>query len=106
MYLPSIFQRFKDEHPDIANALSHVGELCDKAGPLNDKNRHLVQLGIAVGASSKGGVRSHVRRALEAGATKDEIIQTLLLSTTIVGFPAMIAAYSWAEEVFAAPEKH
>jgi len=61
--------------------------------------KHLVQLGVAVGVGSRGGVRSHARRALEAGATEKEIMQTVLLSTTIIGFPSMIAAYGWIQDV-------
>ncbi|HMK36124.1 MAG TPA: carboxymuconolactone decarboxylase family protein, partial [Desulfomonilaceae bacterium] len=60
------------------------------------------QLGISIGVNSKGGIRSHARRALESGATREEILQAVLLSMTIIGFPAMIAAYGWVEEVLSA----
>jgi len=99
MYLPDIFKQFLEKYPEIANAHLRVGELCAKAGPLDQKRQHLIQLGVSIGLGSKGGVRSHARRALEVGATEEEIVQTLLLSTTIVGFPAMIAAYGWVQEV-------
>ncbi|MDQ7782965.1 MAG: carboxymuconolactone decarboxylase family protein [Desulfomonilaceae bacterium] len=99
MYLPEIFKNFLDKYPDVANAHFKVGELCAQAGPIDQKGQHLIQLGVSIGLGSKGGVRSHARRALDAGATEDEVIQTVLLSTTIVGFPAMIAAYGWVREV-------
>jgi len=99
MYLPEIFKNFLEKFPEIAKAHLSVGELCAKSGPIDEKRQHLIQLGVSIGLGSKGGVRSHARRALDAGATEEEIIQTLLLSTTIVGFPAMIAAYGWILEV-------
>ncbi|MFH1117339.1 MAG: carboxymuconolactone decarboxylase family protein [Pseudomonadota bacterium] len=99
MYLPEIFKTFLEEHPDIADAQLKVGDLCAQAGPIDEKTQHLIQVGVCTGTGSKGGVRSHARRALEAGATKEEIIQAVLLSTTIVGFPSMIAAYGWVREV-------
>lgn len=99
MYLPDIFKQFKDNYPEILDAYQKVGELCAGAGPLDLKTQHLIRLGTAIGIASKGGVRSHVRRALEEGATKDEVRQAVLISTTIVGFPAMIASYQWIEEV-------
>ncbi len=71
---------------------------------MDQVTQHLIQMGIAVGASSQGGVRSHARRALDAGATKEQVLQTVLLSSTIVGFPAMIAAYGWLEELMSARE--
>jgi len=104
MYLPDIFTAFLEQHPDIAEALRSVGSLCASSGPIDQKTQHLIQLGVSVGIASKGAVRSHTRRALETGATQAEIIQTVLLSATIIGFPGMIAAYGWVQEVFAAKE--
>ncbi|MEJ2715833.1 MAG: carboxymuconolactone decarboxylase family protein [Deltaproteobacteria bacterium] len=104
MYLPDIFKKFKDDYPEILDAYHKVGELCAGAGPMNLKTQHLVQLGIAIGVASKGGVRSHVRRALDEGASEEEIRQTVLISATMVGFPAMIAAYQWTEEVLGGNE--
>ena len=88
MYLPDIFKKFVERNRDISEALLKVGELCSQAGPIDNVTQHLIQMGIAVGANSQGGVRSHARRALDAGATKEQLLQTVLLSATIVGFPA------------------
>jgi len=44
-------------------------------------------------------VHSHTRRSLEAGATIDECRHVVLLSLTTIGFPAMMAALSWVEDV-------
>jgi 4-carboxymuconolactone decarboxylase len=104
MYLPDIFLTFVERHKEVSEALRDVGERCAKSGPLDPKTQHLIQLGISIGVGSKGGVRSHARRALDAGATKEEVIQAVLLSMTIVGFPAGIAAYGWIEEMFRAAE--
>lgn len=104
MYLPDIFKKFTEEHGEIADAHQRVGSLCAQAGPIDRKTQHLIQLGISIGTGSKGGVRSHARRAIEAGATKQEIVQTVLMSSTIIGFPAMIAAYGWILEVGAPGE--
>lgn len=104
MYLPDIFKKFVERNREISEALLKVGELCSQAGPIDNVTQHLIQMGIAIGANSQGGVRSHARRALDAGATKEQLLQTVLLSATIVGFPAMIAAYGWLEELISARE--
>lgn len=101
MYLPDIFKSFIRNHGDIADAYRQVGDLCAAAGPIDAKIQHLIQLGVSIGQESKGGVRSHARRALDAGATPEEVVQTVLLSMTIVGFPAMIASYGWVQELLA-----
>lgn len=99
MYLPEIFKTFLERHSDISDAFRTVGDLAAAAGPLENKAQHLIQLGVSIGVNSRGGVRSHARRALEAGASPEEILQAVLLSSTIVGFPAMIAAYGWVNDV-------
>jgi AhpD family alkylhydroperoxidase len=99
MYLPEIFKTFMEQHSEIADAYRKVGDLCAQAGPVDRKTQHLIQLGVSIGAASKGAVRSHVRRAMDAGASPEEVVQAVLLSATIVGFPQMIAAYGWVREV-------
>jgi 4-carboxymuconolactone decarboxylase len=101
MYLPEIFETLKQQYPDIVDSYQKVGELCANAGPINEKNRHLIQLGIAIGVSSRGAVRSHARRALEAGATEKEVVQAVLLAMPIIGFPATVGAYEWIRSVLA-----
>jgi len=42
---------------------------------------------------------SSVRKALASGATSEEIRHAVLLSLTTTGFPNMIAALNWVDEV-------
>jgi 4-carboxymuconolactone decarboxylase len=102
MYLPKPYQQFKNQYPKISKLYEELGVECQSAGPLDEKTRYLVNLGIATGAVSRGAVRSHARKALEHGASREEIYHALLLALTTVGFPAMIAAIGWVEEVLAA----
>jgi AhpD family alkylhydroperoxidase len=105
MYVPEVFKTFTEDYPEISEATQKVGELCSGAGPLDEKTRQLIQTGIAAGAASKGGVRSHVRRALKEGASPEEILHAILLSTSTIGFPAMIASYGWAKDVLSTNKK-
>lgn len=101
MYLPGIYEKFSQEYPDIAEKYKQLGLACRSAGPLEQKTQDLVKLGIAIGIGSQGAVRSHTRKALASGATREEIRQVVLLSLTTTGFPNMIAALGWVEEVLA-----
>ncbi len=105
MYLPDIFKTFRDQHSDILDAQQKVGELCSAAGPLGEKDQHLVQLGVSIGAEARGAVKSHARRALDAGASREEVLQVVLLSLPTIGFPSMIAAYGWVEDVLEARDE-
>ena len=70
-----------------------------ESGPLEEKYQNLANLGIAIGASSRGAVMSQTRKALESGASQEEIVHVVLLSLTTIGFPNMIAALGWVDEV-------
>jgi 4-carboxymuconolactone decarboxylase len=98
-YLPDIYQEFKQQFPDIASAYDGLAGKCHGWGPLDEKTRRLVKLGIAIGSNSEGGVRSHARRALEDGIAPDELRHAVVLALTTVGFPTMIAAMKWVDEV-------
>ena len=103
MYLPKIYENFSDKFPEVMNDFQQLGKSCRENGPLEYKYQDLVKLGIAIGANSRGAVMSSVRKALASGATSDEIMHAVLLSLTTTGFPNMIAALSWVNEVL---EKH
>jgi alkylhydroperoxidase/carboxymuconolactone decarboxylase family protein YurZ len=98
-YLPRIYRDFRRDHPDIAKAYDRLGDTCRQAGPLAVREQRLVKLGIAIGLSSEGAVRSHVRRGLADGLTPEELVHAVTLGVPTVGFPATAAAYRWAAEV-------
>jgi len=99
MYLPEIYEKFSHAFPDLAEKYKQLGVACRSAGPLEQKAQDLVKLGIAIGLGSQGAVRSHTRKTLASGATREEIIHVVLLSLTTTGFPNMIAALGWVDEV-------
>ncbi|MDP2920511.1 MAG: carboxymuconolactone decarboxylase family protein [Dehalococcoidia bacterium] len=98
-YLPEVYKDFKKQYPKIAKGYDALALACHEWGPLDEKSRRLIKLGIAIGLNSEGGVRSHVRRGLAEGITADEMRHAVLLAFTTAGFPTMMAALKWAEEV-------
>jgi 4-carboxymuconolactone decarboxylase len=100
--LPRHFEQFGKKYPAVAHAYETLGEATQQAGPLEPKTRALVKLALAVGAWREGAVHSHARRALVAGCAADEVRHVVLLATTTLGFPSMMAAMSWVEDVLSA----
>lgn len=98
--LPGTFKQFIEKYPALGEAHEHATAAAFKAGPLDAKTCELVKIGICVGAGLDSALRSHVRRAMKQGATETEIEQAVLLGMTTVGFPATVAAWSWAREQF------
>ena len=99
--LPARYVKFQGAYPQVFAAYAALGAATQAAGPLPAKTRALVKLAIAAGARREGAVHSHTRRALETGCTGAEVRHVALLSTTTIGFPAMMSVLSWIEDVLA-----
>ncbi|RYG26701.1 carboxymuconolactone decarboxylase family protein [bacterium] len=97
--LPKRFTAFVEEYPEIGTAYTALGDAVGHAGPLDAKTRALIKLGVCIGAGLEGGAHSQARKALEAGATPDELRHAALQATTTVGFPTMMRGFSWVEDV-------
>lgn len=97
--LPENFQQYRQQFPEMFAAYAKGAEMARTSGPLDAKTAHLVQLGAAIGIRSEGAVHSHTQRALEAGASHEEIFQVINLLISTIGFPTAAAAYSWIREM-------
>src|SRR5438128_172184 len=98
--LPSTYKAFVQKFPAIGKAHEQVAQAALAAGPLDKKSCELIKIGISLGAGLESALKSHVRRALEHGATPAEIEQAILLGMNTTGFPKTVAAWSWAQEQF------
>jgi len=97
--LPKKFKDFMEDHPAIATAYEALGTAVHSDGPLNEKTRALIKLGISTGAGLEGALHSHTRKAIDAGATKEEMRQAIILALPTIGLPATMAALSWLEDI-------
>lgn len=93
------YRRIQQQYPDYFAAVEALGSAVHRMGPLDERTVQLVQLGAAAATRSEGAVHSHVRRALDAGASPEQIHHALLALTSTIGFPAVAAALSWADDV-------
>lgn len=96
--LPHSASKFASEYPEVWQAFNQLGNQCHQAGPLDEKTRRLVKVGLAVGAGLEGGTHSAVRNAVDAGITADEIRHVVVLSITTLGFPEAIRAMTWVDD--------
>jgi AhpD family alkylhydroperoxidase len=96
---PKHFQELQDlmgklgrEIPDTMGAFSQLHKNGVADGALTTKMKELVSLGIAVTVRCDGCIAFHVHGALEAGATRDEISETLGVSVLMGGGPSVMYA--------------
>ncbi len=95
---PKTYRTFVGRFPALGLAHENVARAAEAAGPLDRKTCALIKIGISVGAGLESATRSHVRRALENGATIPEVEQAILLAMNTCGFPRTVTAWQWAWE--------
>jgi alkylhydroperoxidase/carboxymuconolactone decarboxylase family protein YurZ len=94
--------RVKSVSAGTADAFGQLRRSIDEAGPLAPKHRELINIAAFTVARIEGGFRTHCGRALDAGATPDEVRQTVLLTFgSCMGVGPTADALRWAEEVIA-----
>jgi len=97
--VPQPYARFGAKFPQILEKNEDLGTFVhEHGGPLDEKTRWLVKLGISAAARHQTGVSTHVKRARQAGATEEEIEHALLLVIPTCGFPTFMEAYRAYED--------
>lgn len=103
--IPKSYLRFMEKYPDVGMSYEKLGDAVHNAGPLDDKTRALLKLGISTGAWLEGAVHSHTRKALRVGVKPEEIRHAIILSLPTIGLPSMMAALTWVEDVLSKAER-
>ncbi len=98
---PETYRNFLSRFPKLGAAHQQISAELDTAGPLDARDQELVKLGVCIGAGLESAVKSHVRRALDAGMSVEELEHAVVLGMNSVGFPRTVAAWSWAQEEIA-----
>jgi len=99
--LPKTYEEFRSDFPELAEAYDALGKAVHENGPLDQRTRELVKLGLAIGARQEGAIRSHTRRAMAAGASREDLLQVVGLAVTTVGFGPTVATYAWVKDELA-----
>ncbi len=98
--IPGTYRQLMEAFPEITAAHDQMASAVEHAGPLDNKTCALIKIGVSVGAGLESALRSHVRRAKQAGATEEEIVQAVFQGMNTIGFPRTVAAWSWARMQF------
>ncbi len=101
---PAAHQAFVSRFPGLGRAWELANEE-GGLGPLDRRTQRLVKLAIAVGAMREGAVHSGVRKARDAGVTREAMEQVLALAATTIGLPSAVAVWSWLRDELGADGK-
>lgn len=76
--------------PDTMNAFNALHKASTDAGALSSKFKELIAVGIAIVVRCDGCIAFHVKHALNAGASSEEILETIGVAVTMGGGPAVV----------------
>ena len=96
--VPKAYLDFIERFPELGQAWDLMRDSGENAGPLDERTRLLIKLGIAIGAQRSGATSSATRKALKAGLSNREIDQVIALAASTVGMPAAVAAFQWMNQ--------
>lgn len=74
--------------PGVMKGFGALHNASMKSGALDTKIKELIALGIAISARCDGCIAAHVHASLEAGASKEEITETVSVAILMGGGPS------------------
>ncbi|ABR49248.1 Carboxymuconolactone decarboxylase [Alkaliphilus metalliredigens QYMF] len=84
---------FISKHKEIYEAYENYGsKLHEKGGPLDDKTRWLIKVAISASSQYEYALRTHIKKAIRFGCTREEIEHSIMLVAPSGGFPKMMEA--------------
>jgi len=83
----------EEAQPDMMAAYSALRDEVYKDGALSHKVKRLIALGIALRAGCTACILHQTKMAVEAGASKDEIMEAVSVAVAVAGSTAL--GWSW-----------
>ncbi len=82
--------------PEIGKPFRDFYEACNNEGVLNKKTKELLMIALASAFRCQHCTEAHIKAALDAGVSKEEITEALL----IAGVEAAGTQLSWAKDIY------
>lgn len=80
-----------EKHGDIYEAYENYGKMVHhKGGPLDEKTRWLIKVATSASCHHHYALRTHIRKAIKVGCTREEVEHVLLLVAPTAGFPSLM----------------
>ncbi len=94
------YQIFQEESPEIAEAFNKLIETVAKPSALDGKTKQLLYIAMKIVTDDVGAAVVHVKFAKMAGASREEIRETVLLTLTVVGLKGVNTALAQLLEAY------
>ncbi len=89
--LSEFMEKFEEKCPDVAKSFYDLHDtIVNKEGELSIKEKEFVAIGIAVSTRCKYCIYFHTARAMQNGATEEEIMEAASIAVYMGGGPAFV----------------
>ncbi|MGE4586695.1 MAG: carboxymuconolactone decarboxylase family protein [Mangrovibacterium sp.] len=78
------------EQPKLIKGFTDMHQAGIQSGFLDAKQKELIALGISITIRCEGCIACHVESALKAGASQDEIVETIGVAIVMGGGPSVV----------------
>jgi AhpD family alkylhydroperoxidase len=93
--LSSELRNLRGGAPDVMKAFSSMAQAALAQGALDPKTKELIALGISVAVRCDDCIAFHVKAAVDRGATREEVLETLGMAIYLGAGPsAMYASHA------------
>ncbi len=96
---PTFFAQLQNQYAKLArelrgplSAFARLTAATVTPGALDAKTKELIALGIGIAARCEGCIAYHVHDAIQAGASREEILEAIGVAVMMGGGPAVISA--------------
>ncbi|KQY98280.1 hypothetical protein ASD45_20260 [Pseudolabrys sp. Root1462] len=88
----ALMRTLRGDTPDVMKAFSSLAQAAAAPKALDAKSKELIALGISVAIRCDDCIGFHVKAALDHGATREEVIETLGMAIYMGAGPAVMYA--------------
>ncbi len=86
----ALTRRLRDKYPAEINAFLNFMHEAEGGPALSGKEKELINVGIAVAIQCEWCIAVHVKHAVKAGATRDELVEAGFQAVLMHGGPALM----------------
>ncbi len=88
--IKSTLNMLSKDYPGFAKAFMNFMGEAEKEGALDVKTKELISVALSINSKCEWCIAFHVKNALEAGASNDELMEACFVATLMGGGPSLM----------------
>ena len=98
--IANLFKQLKEDFPKELGAFLTLSQSLEKRGAIDQKNKDLILVALAVSTRCEKCIATHIRNAVNNGASKREILEAAILSVVFGGGTSLMDMDTVYEELY------